>query len=53
MDGFAASSKLKVQREGTVEVTAVVVGMKQSLGVCEAKLPVLYPLECWSDHLGP
>lgn len=53
MDGSAAFSKLKVQRECAVEVTAVVVGMKQLLSVCKSKPPALELLECWSVQPEP
>lgn len=53
VDGSAAFSKLKVQRECAVEVTAVVVGMKQLLSVCKSKPPALELLECWSVQPEP
>lgn len=41
MDGFAAFSKLKVQREYAVEVTAGVARLKQLLSVCKTRPPAL------------
>lgn len=50
LDGFAASSKLKVQRGCAVEVDGVALGMKQLLS---GQTSSFGAVECWSVQPGP